>query len=267
MADGFSWAHCLSFKFNNCSFIHLLFALLLPCRSCCRHIRFLYDSYLNTYTYHYITDEWCLESRVLKTSLFEGKHTGQNIADDFNRAMIEYKLEDKEVICVTDSAANMVCGCRIIGNKRIPCIAHKTNSMIQKDFLAHDSSKPFRDVLKKVREAQSKLLYRHEELMSIRNDDIQKQLCLFLNEIAELEQAVDAEEQFADTDYNPTRSIGNDFTGLKSISEIRWNCIYTISKCYLDNASEFNELVLCLKSHFIYKSVVNNNWKKKFEIC
>lgn len=209
------------------------------------HCAVSFDSYtdkhrhrsFNTYTHHFVNDKWCLESRVLKTSLFEGSHTGQNLCDDFNRMTVEYGLENKKIVCVTDSAPNMVLACRLLGNKRNPCIAHKSNSLIQKDLMAHVSSKILRDLLKKVREGQSKLLYRHEEMKAMRNEDNQNTLALFLSEIADIEQAVDAECQFSDGDYDPTR-FENDFTGLKSINDIRWNCIHKFSKCYLDNSSE-----------------------------
>lgn len=134
------------------------------------HCAITFDSYtdkhrhrsFNTYTYHVVNDDWCLESRVLKTSLLEGKHTAQNLCDDFQNMIKEYGLEEKKVVCITDSAANMTAACRAIGNKRFPCLGHKVNTLIQKDLMADHSAKPLRDVLKKIREGQSKLLYRHE---------------------------------------------------------------------------------------------------------
>lgn len=210
------------------------------------HSAVSFDSYtdkhrhrsFNTYTHHFVNDNWCLESRVLKTSLFVGSHTAQNLCDDFNRTIAEFGLTNKKIVCVTDSAPNMVAACRMIGNKRIPCIAHKTNSLIQKDLMADNASKALRDLLKKVREGQNKLLYRHEEMKAMRHEDSQNTLALFLNEIADIEQAIDAESQFADADYDPNQ-FENDFTGLKSINDIRWNCVHKFSKCYLDNWSKF----------------------------
>lgn len=208
------------------------------------HCAISFDSYtdkhrhraFNTYTYHFIDDNWCLESRVLKTSLFEGSHTGQNLCEDFNRMVAEYGLENKKIVCVTDSAANMVCACRLIGCKRCPCIAHKSNSLVQKDMMAHSSSNTLRNLLKKVREGQSKLLYRHEQLKEMRNEDNQNALSLLFHEMADAEQAIDAERQFSE-DFDPNQ-FDNDFTGLKSLNEIRWNCIHKFCKCYLDNQSE-----------------------------
>lgn len=173
---------------------------------------------------------------MLKTSLFEGSHTGQNLCNDYNRMITEYGLGNQKIVCITDSAPNMVLACRLIGNKRIPCIAHKTNSLIQKDLMAHESSKMLRDLLKKVREGQSRLLYRNEEMKAMRKEDNQKTLGLFLSEIADIEQDIDAETQFTDDDFDPTH-FENDFTGFKSINDIRWNCIHKFSKCYLDNSS------------------------------
>lgn len=149
----------------------------------------------------------------------------------------EYGLGSKTITCVTDSAANMVLACNLLDNRRIPCIAHKTNSLIQKDLMTHSSTQILRDLLKKVRVGQSKLLYRHEELKAMRHEDNQNALALFLSEIAENEQAIEAECQF--TDSFDSAPFENDFTGLKSFNEIRWNCIHKFSKCYLDNSSKF----------------------------
>lgn len=212
------------------------------------HCAVTFDSYtdkfrhrsFNTYTYHVVNNDWCLESRVLKTSLFQGPHTGKNLCDDFNRMAAEYGLESKNIACVTDSAANMVLACRLLGNRRIPCIAHKTNSLIQKDLMTHSSSQTLRDLLKKVREGQNKLLYRHEEMKEMRHEDNQNALALFLSELAESEQAIEAECQFSEN-FDST-SFENDFTGMKSLNEIRWNCIHKFSKCYLDNSSKLNAI-------------------------
>lgn len=189
----------------------------------------------NTYTHHFINDDWRLDSRVLKTSLFGGSHTGQNL--DFNRMVADFGLQNKKIVCITDSASNMVLACRLIGNNRIPCIAHKANSLIQKDFMADDSSQIIRDLLSKVRKGQKKLLYRHEELKSLRNEDNQHTLGLFFNEIADIEQAIEAENQFVDADYDFTQ-LENNFTGMKAINNIRWNCIHKFAKCYSDNSGE-----------------------------
>lgn len=212
------------------------------------HCAITFDTYtdkhrhrgFNTYTHHYVTDNWHIESRVLKTSLFECSHTGQNLCDDFNSMTAEYGLSDKKIVCVTDSAANMVLACRLTGNRRIACIAHKTNSLIQKDLMTHEDAKPIRDLLKKIREGQNKLIYRHGQLQKLREDDNQKKFALLMTELSELQEIYDAEAQFQNIpEFEPIIEPSQDgFSGLKSINEIRWNCILKFSKFYLENSSE-----------------------------
>lgn len=220
-------------------FIHYFF-------SSKEHCAITFDTYtdkhrhrsFNTYTYHCVSDDWCLESRVLKTGLLEGPHTGQNLCNDFQNMTEEYGLKEKEIVCVTDSAAPMILACRLTGNKRYPCIAHKTNLLVQKDLMCHQSAKPLRELLKKIREGQSKLLYRHEQLKQLRDDDDQKKFALLMTELSELDEICDADSQFQNVPETETTEFQNDFTGLKSINDIRWNCVLKVSKCYLDNSSK-----------------------------
>lgn len=111
----------------------------------------------------------------------EGSHTAQHICDDFNKLIKEYQLEDKIIICVTDSAANMVAACRLIGNHRQACIAHKGNTLIQKDLIQNPQVKEIPALLSKMRGGQKKLTYRFEELRQMREVDNQNQLGLLLN--------------------------------------------------------------------------------------
>lgn len=168
------------------------------------HCSVTFDSYCdkirhrsyNTYTLHYVDDNWNLINRVLQTSLMEEAHTAQNIYDDFNKVVNEYQMEKKKIICVTDSAANMVSACRLIGNHRLPCIAHKCNTLIQKDMMENQDLKEIPALLSKMRAGQKKLMYRFEELRRMSEVDNQNQLSLLLNEICELDEVISTEEQY-----------------------------------------------------------------------
>lgn len=129
-------------------------------------------------------------NRVMKTSLMEERHTADNIRNDFNKMLKEYSMENKNIICVTDSAANMIAVCRLIRAHRLPCIAHKANTLIQNDLLENPSMKVIADLLTKMRAGQKALMYRYDKLRQIRELDNQNQLALLLNEICELEQIV-----------------------------------------------------------------------------
>lgn len=197
----------------------------------------------NTYTFHYIDNEWNLKSTVLKTCLMESAHTAKNICDDFNRILREFQLENKKIVCVTDNAANMISACRMIGKHRLPCIAHRANLLIQRDMMQHPSVKEIPALISKIRDGQKKLMYRFDDLRQIRDKDNQNQMALLLNEICELDEIVDAEEQYVSDDADISTLIRdqnqNEFSGMKSLNNIRWNCVQKVASSYKKNASEF----------------------------
>lgn len=192
-----------------------------------------------TYTYHYI-DDWNLKSIVLKTSLMEKSHTAENLRDDFQNVLKEYHLENKRLICITDSAANMCAACRLIGNHRVACIAHKTNSLVQTDLMTNPSVKEIPALLAKMRAGQKKLMYKFDEMRQLKDKDNQNHMALFLNELCELEEIVNAEENYASGDDNLIREFDcdrNSFSGLKTLQNIRWSCMFKVSMAYKNNAS------------------------------
>lgn len=207
------------------------------------------DNYVHlsysTYTHHYIDDNWQLKHRVLKTGLSDGRHTAENIRNQFIEMKQEFGLMDKKIVCVTDSAANMKKAVRLLGLHHIPCIAHSVNLLVQKDLMMNAAMQPLRDILTKVRKIQKKLMYKHMELKNMNEQDQQKKLFLFIDEVSEIEEAINAEFQFnsstCDTEYDvdeqfPTSS--SSFTGLKSLSLVRWCCIYKLIKCFLEHLSK-----------------------------
>lgn len=216
------------------------------------HCSITFDSYCdktrhrsyNTYTLHYINDEWILTNRVLKTTLMEESHTAVNISNDYNRVIKEYEMEAKKVVVVTDSAANMVAACRLTGNHRVPCIVHKCNTLIQVDMLQNPRVKPIPELLAKMRAGQKKLLYRFEELKEIRETDIQNQLALLMSELCELDDIVNTENEYVSgEDDEIFKSIcnlnrnQNTFNGLKTLSNIRFGCLFKIAQSYKENSS------------------------------
>lgn len=217
----------------------------------------------STYTFHQIGDDWSLKSRVLKTSLSDSPHTAQNICDEFNHVVNEYQLNDKKIVCITDSAANMVAGCRLIGNHREPCLAHKANTLIQKDLMSNATVKEIPALLAKIRAGQKKLMYRFEMLQQIRDEDNQNQYALLLNEISQLEEVVDAENQYVSNDADDLldniRGLErehNSFNGLKVMSNIRFGCLFKLSKFYRDNCSIIKK---ALENMEQYELIMNRN--------
>lgn len=206
---------------------------------------FVHLSY-NTYTHHYINDQWELKHRVLKTSHMEGSHTAERIRDEFEIMANEFGISQKNIVCVTDSAANMKKAVRILNKKHFACVAHKMNLLIQKDLMAAPKMQPLRDIVAKIRRTQKKLIYRHSQLKEIDDNDKQTKLLLLIEEISEIEKAVNAELQFGDqTDDESGHNVSFDnewqqttFSGLKSMSNVRWSVIYKLAKSFLDHASE-----------------------------
>lgn len=58
----------------------------------------------DTITVHYISEDWVLKSAVLRTQLFWGSHTGENIAYNLKETAELWKL--RNITAVTDNAAN-----------------------------------------------------------------------------------------------------------------------------------------------------------------
>lgn len=206
---------------------------------------FVRQSY-TTYTHHYINDKWQTKHRILKTGIHDGKHTAENIRDQFNKTKQEFGLLDKKIVCVTDSAANMKKAVRLLGLRHVPCIAHSINLLVQKDLMMHASMHPLREILSKIRKVQKKLMYKHCELKKLSDQDHQKKMFLFIDEICEIEGAMNADFQFGSV--NDTEDDSNErfffpsesgaFTGLKSLSMVRWCCIYKLIKCFLEHISK-----------------------------
>lgn len=184
-----------------------------------------------TYTYHYISHDWIMKSTVLKTSMFEHPHTAERIRDNFESMMQEYKIAEKNIVCITDGGTNVKKCVELLNLKRFGCIAHSANRLIQHDLMKNDDVKPISDLIVKLRKIQKSLLYKYQEMKNIHEDDRQKQMYALLEEFAETDDIFEAEYQF-NSDV-----LGNSsFSGLKSISNIRWNCILKVAKCHLEHS-------------------------------
>lgn len=199
-----------------------------------------------------------MKHRILKTAIHDGKHTGENIRDHFNETKKEFGLLDKKIVCVTDSAANMKKAVRLLDLRHVPCIAHSINLLVQKDLMMHTDMQPLRDIISKLRKTQKKLIYKHSELKKLSDQDQQKKLFLFIDEVCEIENAMNADFQCGSTtdtdDISEPFSFPSEsgsFTGLKSLSTVRWCCIYLLIKCFLEHISECIHFVNLEKFEYI----------------
>lgn len=190
-----------------------------------------------TYTCHYITDKWKLQSRVLNTSMFEHPHTSRRIEENFKSMIADYCLQEKEIISIVDGAANVNRTVDDMGLIKIKCIAHAINRLIQFDLLEKGQGiEELTEVLTRLRRIQKALLYRYGELTKIAKGERQKQIFDMLEEITVVEEALEADERFSieDLTRGPPR-----MEGLKSISSVRWNCIFKMCNAHFENAGRF----------------------------
>ena len=202
-----------------------------------------------TYTCHYITEAWKLQSRVLKTAMFEHPHTSVRIIENFNNTISEYGMQGKQIISVVDGAANVNRSVDDMGYVKIKCIAHSINRLIQFDLMQKgEGIEDVRNVIKKLRLIQKAMLYRYGELSEIAKGERQKQIFDLLEEMTAIEEAFEADERFH-VDELTRGPAGLD--GLKSISSVRWNCIYKVCYAHYHNSGNPYEIQIWSRLSFI----------------
>ncbi|XP_055306784.1 uncharacterized protein LOC129571046 [Sitodiplosis mosellana] len=207
-----------------------------------------------TYTCHYVTDSWKLMSRVLKTAMFEHPHTSIRIEENFNAMMDEYGLRDKEIIAVVDGAANVNRTVNDMGFVKIKCIAHSINRLIQFDLIQKgEGIEDLKNIIKKLRLIQKALLYSYGQLTKMAKNERQKQIFELLEELTAIEEAIEADERFSVEDLTAAPA-GMD--GLKSISSVRWNCIYKVCHAHFHNSAIVKK---CLEHHAAYELILSRS--------
>lgn len=150
--------------------------------------RYRHTSYM-IYTYHCI-DNWELKSFVLKTTSFPYAHTGMNIKNGFLEMINEFKLHAKILTLVTDNGTNMCLAAELLNLPRAPCLAHKIQRLIMKDMYEHERMLPLRRIIRKLRSIQKVLLYSHNKLVLIADDDFQTKYIQWLTDSSELGKPV-----------------------------------------------------------------------------
>ena len=65
------------------------------------------------FTLHFCNKEYELQSLTLKTVLFEGAHTGENIKREMEATAKEFGFDSKKTIYVTDNGSNIVKACNL----------------------------------------------------------------------------------------------------------------------------------------------------------
>lgn len=187
-----------------------------------------------TYTFHSVTVDWKLHSRILKTAMFEHPHTAYRIEENFNEMIKEYELQNKEIISVVDGGANVNLTVDNLGFVKIKCIAHSINRLIQHDLLQKgEGIDDVKNLILKLRKIQKNLLFSYGELTKIANVERQKQIFEMLEHLTSIEEAMEIDERYSIDDLTAGAAR---MDGLKSISTVRWNCIYKVCQSHYQNA-------------------------------
>ena len=89
------------------------------------------DPYMS-YTIHYITEEWELQSIALGTLYFPEDHTGENLSDAIKETLQSWNLDIKNQVCLTtDNGSNVLCTVKtILGWTHLPCFGHNLHLAI-----------------------------------------------------------------------------------------------------------------------------------------
>ena len=85
-----------------------------------------------TITAHFVDKDWQLVSLVLQTRAMHESHSGANVAELLKRVADEWHLNDKDLVLVTDNAANMVVAAQLGGLLHVRCYAHTLNLACQR---------------------------------------------------------------------------------------------------------------------------------------
>ena len=216
-----------------------------------------------TFTLHFCNADFELKSVLLKTVLFTGKHTGENIKEEMTKTASEFGLESKNIVYVTDNGSNVVKACKLAGVQRLGCVAHGVHNLITVDGLSKT------DLLKKlvsdVKDIVHTFVYKTSMMEEEAHRMIQDEL---LNQI---EEEVDIESiEYGDGTDDESLSPSADqhcATGTPSLSTTtlkrdcptRWNSLLTM----LESLLKSRRLVeRCLASLRLFDKIPSlDSWK------
>ena len=82
-----------------------------------------------TYTLHYITDDWKLNSKVLSTYCLEERHTAENLAKEMKLMEERWSLDKLffPPVYVHDNATNITKAPKTLDRNETGCLAHAIN--------------------------------------------------------------------------------------------------------------------------------------------
>lgn len=138
-----------------------------------------------TYTYHFI-ENWSMKTAVLKTGSFSHPHTSKRIKEDFEATLAEFNVLNKTISVVTDGASSMIKASELLAVYRFNCVGHIIHLLFRKDLLTHANMESLRDLKKKLQKIHKRLMYKHENLRALNEDNMQQKILNLLEEFNEM---------------------------------------------------------------------------------
>lgn len=83
-----------------------------------------------TATLHFVSPDFEIHDLVLRTSVFDGIHSGENIKKEMTDMLKVFNMTDKTIIFVTDQGSNVVKACKLMNADRYGCVAHGVHNLI-----------------------------------------------------------------------------------------------------------------------------------------
>ena len=84
-----------------------------------------------SYTVHFISEDWRLQSKCLQTLFMPADHNGENLAESMKSVLDGWGLSEEKQICITtDDGSNLVRACCLLNWLHIPCFGHNLHLAI-----------------------------------------------------------------------------------------------------------------------------------------
>ena len=84
-----------------------------------------------SYTVHYITKDWKLQSKCLQTLFMPEDHNGENLAESLKSVLESWGLQESKQVCLTtDNGSNLVRASHLLNWLHIPCFVHNLHLAI-----------------------------------------------------------------------------------------------------------------------------------------
>lgn len=84
-----------------------------------------------SFTVHFIDSDWCRKMAVLQCFPFDESHTATNIADCLRKISVEWNLDEKIHVIVSDNALNMKNAVQILNWHGVGCFCHTLHLVIK----------------------------------------------------------------------------------------------------------------------------------------